>query len=75
MAVYFEILRYHAIRCTLTLRGALAARGVDATVVAIGAGNSGFAPGKELSDRLELERKASHRDAARARGLFTLCDF
>jgi hypothetical protein len=66
---------YHAVRCTLTLRGALSARGLDATVVTIGAGNHGFKEGKALSARLELEQKASHRDAARARGLFTLCDF
>jgi hypothetical protein len=46
-----------------------------ATVVTIGAGNHGFKEGKALSARLELEQKASHRDAARARGLFTLCDF
>ena len=66
---------YHSVRCTLTLRGVLSKRGVDATVVTFGAGNHGFAPGKELDARLELEQKASHRDAARARGLFTACDF
>ena len=66
---------YHSTRCTLTLRGALDAKGVDATILTVGAGNAGFAPGKELKSRLRLERIASHRDAARARQRFSHCDF
>ena len=77
-SVLLDTSTFHAIRARLTLEGVLADRGVGATVLGFGAGNSGtWGGGLPLGgpERLELEQKASHRDVARARGFFEACDF
>jgi uncharacterized SAM-binding protein YcdF (DUF218 family) len=66
---------WHSPRSRLNLQGALEARGVNASILSVGAGNSGFQEGPELEQRLALERTASYRDCARARGLFDQFDF
>ena len=78
--VVLDTSTFHAIRSRLTLEGVLTTRGVGATIVGFGAGNSGTWHGDDHwplggQERLELEQKASHRDVARARGLFGACDF
>lgn len=66
---------WHSPRAELNLRGLLERQGVVASVVAVGAGRADYATEDALEARLDLERKASHRDAVRARGLFSACDF
>ena len=78
--VVLDTSTFHAIRSRLTLEGVLTTRGVGATIVGFGDGNSGTWHGDDHwplggQERLELEQKASHRDVARARGLFGACDF
>lgn len=73
--VIIDTSTYHSPRSRLILEGMLEGRGLPINFVSVGAGNSGFPEGKALDDRLTLERTASYRDAARARGFFDHCDF
>lgn len=66
---------WHSPRARLNLMGLLEQYSLVKSVVSVGAGRASYPTQKELDDRLALELKASHRDAARARGLFAACDF